>query len=300
MMQSLLKLPPFPPVFVACSSSSLLFSPPSLSRINMSSAVNSLSHSFPTTAAAAALSSGKSFVCRAQEQEDKELLVKPSESNGEIAAEANAVLEGWRKVGLYLFGFGFVLGPPLDTIHSRVELQIYDMGALDIAGLHTDIWVFPMLGVFYSVVGLLQLVLDNWLAPKQQKLTASLDRVGLSFLSLAVLLEVSAELYKAGVPYNVEAYILFALAELNWWLFDNTWWGFALASVVGVGCPLAEVPITKFFGLWHYPNGNFELFGESTVTWVLACYFFYTPFISNLARWLRSVVAKEGSKSIKQ
>ncbi len=55
--------------------------------------------------------------------------------------EANAVLEGWRKVGLYLFGFGFVLGPPLDTIHSRVELQIYDMGALDIAGLHTDIWV---------------------------------------------------------------------------------------------------------------------------------------------------------------
>jgi hypothetical protein len=107
----------------------------------MSSAVNSLSHSFPTPAAAAALSSGKSFVCRAQEQEDKELLVKPSESNGEIAAEANAVLEGWRKVGLYLFGFGFVLGPPLDTIHSRVELQIYDMGALDIAGLHTDIWV---------------------------------------------------------------------------------------------------------------------------------------------------------------
>ncbi len=86
MMQSLLKLPPFPPVFVACSSSSLLFSPLSLSRTNMSSAVNSLSHSFPTPAAAAALSSGKSFVCRAQEQEDKELLVKPSENNGEIAA----------------------------------------------------------------------------------------------------------------------------------------------------------------------------------------------------------------------
>ncbi len=86
MMQSLLKRPPFPPVFVACSSSSLFFSPPSLSRTNMSSAVNSLSHSFPTPAAAAALSSGKSFVCRAQEQEDKELLVKPSENNGEIAA----------------------------------------------------------------------------------------------------------------------------------------------------------------------------------------------------------------------
>ncbi len=74
--------------------------------------------------------------------------------------EANAVLEGWRKVGLYLFGFGFVLGPPLDAIHSRVELQIYDRGALDIAGLHTDIWVrvfhpWPCVSPFNFLITLL-------------------------------------------------------------------------------------------------------------------------------------------------
>ncbi|KAJ7524495.1 hypothetical protein O6H91_17G007900 [Diphasiastrum complanatum] len=194
--------------------------------------------------------------------------------------------QNWQNVGLWLFALGFILGPLLDGIHSRVQLQVYDRWAVDIGALHTNVWVFPLLGTFYAVVGLLQLSLDSVFGSSWQFEAPSFRKVLSSFIYLIFFLELSAELYRANIPYNIEAYILFALAQLNWALFESTWWGFALACVVGVGCPLSEIPIIKYFGLWHYSKPNFELFGEGLVTWVICCYFSYTPFLSNLSRWL--------------
>lgn len=96
------------------------------------------------------------------------------------------------------------------------------------------------------------------------------------------------------MPFNKISLILAACSALNYLLFDGTKQGLTLAVLTAVAAPAAELVLMHYFGVWHYPQGNFPaaLDGNGIPSFVPLCYFFYTPALGSLSRYLRNELMK--------
>lgn len=118
----------------------------------------------------------------------------------------------------------------------------------------------------------------------------TLQRQSWPFLALntgivAVLLLLSAVLYKNEVPYPSILGILALCGMASWQAFDRTRQGILLAALSAIAAPISELVIINIFGLWQYPHP--DIFGPGGVpSWIICCYFFYTPAVGNIARLL--------------
>jgi heat shock protein 5 len=140
------------------------------------------------------------------------------------------------------------------------------------------------------VLGLLTVAADNLrpspaTAAAQERASnpSSVAFLAANFGALAAALALSASLYESQQPPSVIFVALAAVTAANWALFDRTQQGIALAALCGLGAPAAEVVLMALTHCWHYPRADVA---GVFVSWVPWCYAFYTPAVSNLARYL--------------
>ncbi|GLC71905.1 hypothetical protein PLESTF_001179400 [Pleodorina starrii] len=193
--------------------------------------------------------------------------------------------------------------------NSENRRLVYDTAPIVLGGLKTSLAVPPLLALFYVVLGSLHPLMDNLNpSPETTAVRSRCNDVGfvaLAFGVLAALLQLSATLYDnvsarvyntydmhdmkdcGGVPYWQIHLILGSAALLNWRLFDGTRQGILLALLCGLGAPAAELLLLQVVPLWHYPRADL---GGAFVSWVFWCYFFYTPALGGLARYLWSTM----------
>lgn len=164
---------------------------------------------------------------------------------------------------------------------------MYDLAPVQLGPLATSALVPPLLGTFYVVLGFLTCAADNLTpgpatAAAKQRAESDLF-VALSFGVLAAALTCSAVLYESQWHPGQIFAMLAGISAVNWAMFDRTRQGLVLAAVCGLGAPAAEVVLMAVSHCWHYSKPDV---GGVFVSWVPLCYFFYTPAVSNLARYL--------------
>jgi hypothetical protein len=164
---------------------------------------------------------------------------------------------------LKLGATGAVVGTGCDALHNQAILA-YDAFPVQLelwpgASVATSLLVPPLLAFAYAVIGQgLPAVpralgvrggvpLARGLSPRARAL--------LAMLCTACVIRASEALTTAGVPPASATLLLAAFALGEWLVLDGSLVSLMVASVVGLGGPLAELPFL-FAHAWHYLEPN--------------------------------------------
>ena len=179
-----------------------------------------------------------------------------------MQTDPNQASGGWGRSRrlLTLAAAGGTLGPATDAIHNQVLLA-YDVMPVQLPVLgfvaKTSLIIPPLLAITYCLLGgifppLVAAVLGTGRLPSS--LVGSLPperRALLAVASTATIIKISALLATSNVPASFALGALCSLALMQWAVIDGSFASLALAVLLAVAGPLAEIPFMAL-GCWHY------------------------------------------------
>ena len=189
--------------------------------------------------------------------------------------------------------------------------------SIDVLNAKTSLLIPPLLGLTYALLGSVLPVASEALTGRGRA-TQPIELPRASTAALAVastisIIKLSEVLFTAPwLPAGCSVAILLAACGLQWRWFDGAWSSLALALLVAVGGPLAELPFL-YAGAWHYTapdyfpltmfgallGGGTDAYAWAGINWITApCYFAVTTDAIALGRWLTPVAdARQSQKS---
>jgi hypothetical protein len=224
-----------------------------------------------------------------------------------------------------LFGTGAIVGPLVDGLHNQCLLE-YHKAPVTVAYdsvpylFCTSLWVPPLLGVAYVVLGgilphlltgIMPVTINDRFKTTQYPSPVSTERILVlrnkalwAVLTTALIIKLSEILEtQSFFATNTNVILLLCCAVLQWVCLDGTLVAFVLALITSIGGPLSELPFVAA-DVWHYTSpdqfpllsfhflpDDLRQLGLNRITG--PCYFAVTMDAIALGRWYDALCETE-------
>ena len=216
----------------------------------------------------------------------------PATTDGETLLSARTI------VGLGCFGA--TCGPLVDAVHNQALLQ-YDRWpiTIEVFDAKTSGLIPPLLAITYVLLGSVLPLASQTVVGRDKAFVAPCESAprgavaAFAVVSTVAIIKLSEVLTLAGLPAATTVSILFAGCMLQWASLDGKWASLALALLVAIGGPLAELPFLAG-NCWHYVAPDYFPLEGIMTGWAdlglnyctAPCYFAVTTDAIAIGRWL--------------